>query len=235
MSGSAVAEEIVRWLAEGERHERGGDYAWMAGLVPPGPVLEIGCGGGYSTAALIAAGHSVMSIEPDPACRELVRDRLQAAGSGPKLIAATAADAQAPELLAEIEVFAPLTVVCWLMGGSDADVAAAGPGASQGKAVQAFREGVHRQVCELAARLPSVRQIHLVDRTAFPWKIKDTARDTLVLYHSATTFAGLPFALAKSDTLYRKLDASAWPDVGQRGRVAGIVPVLGSLIARRTG
>lgn len=235
MADVSIADEIVRWVAEGERHARGGDYAWMAGLVPAGPVLEIGCGGGYSTAALIAAGHPVVVIEPDPACRELLRGRLETANTGARVLATTAADAQVPEVLAEIEAFAPQTVVCWLMGGSDADVAAAGPGAPQGKAVQAFREGVHRQVCELAARLPSVRQIHLVDRTAFPWKIKDTARDTLVLYHSATTFAGLPFALAKSDTLYRKLDAGAWPDVGRRGRVAGIVPVLGSLIARRTG
>lgn len=233
MTGTAVAEEIVRWLAEGERHARAGDYAWMAGLVPAGPVLEVGCGGGYSTEALIAAGHPVMVVEPDAACRELARERLQDAM--PPVLAATVAEALEPARLAELERFAPLTVVCWLMGGNDADVAAAGPGAPHGKAVQAFREGVHRQVCELAARLPSVRQIHLVDRTAFPWKIKDTARDTLVLYHSATTFAGLPFTLAKTDTLYRKLDATAWPDAGQRGRVAGIVPVLGSLIARRTG
>lgn len=230
-----VGEEVARWLTEGERHARAGDYGWMADLVPDGTVLEIGCGGGFSTQALHAAGHAVLVLEPEAACRELVSAKLQAEGIAARVLPLTVEAAMTPDSLSEIMAFAPQTVVCWLMGGTDASVEAAGPGAPIGKAVQAFREGVHRQVAELAARLPSVRQIHLVDRTAFPWKIKDTARDTLVLYHMATTFAGLPFVLHKSDTLYRKLDATAWPDVGARDRVAGIVPVLGSLVARRTG
>lgn len=231
----APGGEVMRWLSEGERHARAGDYAWMAGVVPPGRVLEVGCGGGFSSEALCAAGHDVLVLEPDASCVALAGERLRSHEGSCRFLPLGVEAAGAPEVLDDIAAFAPQTIVCWLMGGSDAAVAAAGSGAPMAKAVQAFREGVHRHIVELAVRLPSVTAIHLVDRTAFPWKIKDTARDTLVLYHAATTLSGLPFALAKADTLYRKLDAAAWPDVGARGRVAGIVPVLGSLIARRTG
>ena len=96
-----------------------------------------------------------------------------------------------------------------------------------------YREAVHRRVAELAAALPTVSAVHLVDRSAFAWKIRDTARDTLLAYHAATTFAGLPFAAERADALYRKLDAGRWsPELARRG---GLVPVLGSLLAQRTG
>jgi hypothetical protein len=131
--------------------------------------------------------------------------------------------------LARVRDFAPTWVVCWLMGAEDS---ALDPSLPSAQAVQKHREGVHRQVAELAAALPSVAAVHLVDRTAFPWKIKDTARETLVLYHQATTFAGLPFRLDRADARYRKLDERQWPAPGNRP-AAGIVPVLGSLVARR--
>lgn len=223
---------VVRWTDEGERHWRAGDYAWMAAQVGPRRVLEIGCGAGFGTLALVKAGASVLSLEPEAACRELTAARLAASGSGSSLLATAVGQELPPETRQAIIDFAPEWVVCWLMGGSDEAVRASAPNAPRHQAVQAFREAAHRHATELAASLPSVTAIHLVDRTAFPWKIKDTARDTLVLYHTATTFKDTPFSLRKEDTMYRKLDGTAWPEMSGRSG-GGIVPVLGSLIARR--
>ena len=39
MSGATVDDFLDYWRAEGERYVRRGDYAWMAGLVPPGRVV----------------------------------------------------------------------------------------------------------------------------------------------------------------------------------------------------
>ena len=53
MSGATVAEFIAYWEGEGQAYVRRGDYAWMAGLVPGQRVLEIGCGIGFGTQALV--------------------------------------------------------------------------------------------------------------------------------------------------------------------------------------
>lgn len=224
---------VDRWAEEGGRHWRAGDYAWMAVQVGPRRVLEIGCGAGFGTQALVEAGASVLSLEPEAACRDLAAARL--AGTGPgssRILDASVGQVVPPETRQAITDFAPEWVVCWLMGGSDEAVRASAPNAPRHQAVQAFREAAHRHAVELAVSLPTVTAIHLVDRTAFPWKIKDTARDTLVLYHMATTFKDTPFSLRKEDTMYRKLDGTAWPEISGRSG-GGIVPVLGSLVARR--
>lgn len=224
---------LDRWQMEGERHARAGDYRWMAGLVPPGRILEVGCGAGFGTQALLEAGRELLVVEPVEGCRVLTADRL--AGQGlpvPEILDTVVGADMGADFRQRIADFAPDCIVCWLMGGEDAAVQRMAPGASAHQAVQAFREAAHRAVVELAVVMSSVSTIHLVDRTAFPWKIKDTARETLVLYHGATTFKETAFSLLKEDTLYRKLDGSTWPELSSRTG-AGIVPVLGSLVARR--
>jgi len=219
-----------RWQQESEKHWRAGDYAWMASHVRGRRVLEIGCGAGFGTLALAQAGCPVLVVEPDPACLDAATRRLAEAGlaAGVDWLAAdvTGLDAAAR---ATIGAFAPAVVACWMIGVRDD---ALDPTLPQHQAVQKARERVQRAVAELAAGLPSVGLVHLVDRTAFPWKIKDTARETLVMIHAATTFAGLPFTCRHDDALYRKLDPLTWPEGMQRA-AAGIVPVLGSLLARR--
>ena len=235
-------EEIpafVRWQFEAEKHDRAGDYRWMAERLPPCRVLEIGCGAGFGTLALQRNGFSVLSLEPVGDCVAIADARcsedLATVKSG---VAARFLQVEVGRIddaaRAEIEAFAPDWVLCWLFGADDAALDRRLP---VPQAVQKYREGVHRQVAELAASLPSVQGVQLVDRTAFPWKIKDTARETLVVYHQATSFSGLPFALDIKDALYRKLDERQWPapvtPMTQRN-IAAPVPVLGSLLARRT-
>ena len=226
---------FVRWQQDGEKHDRAGDYAWMAERLPVGRVLEIGCGVGFGTRALCKRGATVLALEPETDCIAIANARCaESAGESPSGVAVRFLQAGVGEVdaaaRAEIERFAPEWVVCWLMGADDSALDRQLPPA---QAVQKYREAVHRQVAELAASLSSVRGVQLVDRTAFPWKIKDTARETLVSYHQATSFSGLPFALGIEDAIYRKLDQHQWPSPAGLGRHAGIVPVLGSLLARR--
>ena len=223
---------FVRWQAEGEKHWQSGDYLWMAERVDAGRVLEVGCGAGFGTLALARRGIRVMALEPVADCIAIaaarVRDALPPGGLAPIFLEVMAGRLGEAEQ-ARVREFAPEWIVCWLMGAEDS---ALDPALTPVQAVQKHREAVHRQVAELAASLPTVRAVHLVDRSAFPWKIKDTARETMVFYHQASTLAGLPFTLDRGDTLYRKLDERQWPAAA--GRAAnGIVPVLGSLVARR--
>ncbi len=233
MSGATVVEFLAYWQKEGEACVRRGDYEWMAAQVPGQRVLEIGCGLGFGTAALVTRGLAVLAVDSLPECLAATRERLGAAANDVTLIHGDVAEL-AEEQRAAIAAFAPDTVVCWLMGApADITGAAAGDG---GKAVVVYRESVHRQVAALAAALPAVRWLHLVDRTAIPWQAKDIGRDTLVNYHMGKTLRDLPFAAERGNALYRKLEGSAL-EMAQLRRaypsLKGVVPTLASLMAER--
>lgn len=233
MSGATVGEFLDYWRHEGDLYWRRGDYEWMAGLLPGTRVLEIGCGLGFGTAALVARGAAVLALDSLPECLDATRQRLATAGAQAECLLAgvTALDDAQAEKIAR---FAPDAVACWLMG-APASVTGAGV-ADGGKAVAAYREAVHRAVAELASRLPSVRRLHFVDRTVIPWQAKDIGRDTLVAYHAAKTLSGLPFAARRQDALYRRLEADSL-DLAQMRRahpsLKGVTPVLASLLAER--
>nr|MBL8411727.1 class I SAM-dependent methyltransferase [Dechloromonas sp.] len=225
MSGATVGEFIAYWEAEGLAYAGRGDYAWMAGLVPGKRVLEIGCGVGFATQALAARGLSVLAIDSLAEC--LMATQARVAGQDVRLLAADLM-ALTPEQQAEIEAFAPESVVCWLMGApAEVTGAAAGDG---GQAVVAYREKLHRRVAELAAGLPTVTTLHLVDRTAIPWQAKDIGRDTLVRYHAGKTLLDLPFSADRRNALYRKLEATTQM---AHPALKGVVPTLASLVAER--
>jgi SAM-dependent methyltransferase len=233
VSGATVDEFLAYWRTEGEAYVRCGDYEWMASLVPGRRVLEIGCGLGFGSAALAARGVDLLALDSLPECLAATRERLGDTAGRAGLMQADVA-ALTAEQLATIEEFAPDTVVCWLMGApSETSGATASDG---GQAVVAYREGVHRRVAELAARLPSVRALHLVDRTAIPWQAKDIGRETLVRYHLGKTLLGLPFVAERRNALYRKLEGSLMdlaPMRRSHPSLKGVVPTLASLLAER--
>jgi SAM-dependent methyltransferase len=234
MSGATVAEFLAYWQREGDAYARHGDYEWMAALVPGRRVLEIGCGPGFGTAALTARGLAVLALDTLPDCLAATAARLNESERVAVSLVHGDVAALGGEQRAAIEAFAPDAVVCWLMGAPAGSTgAASGDG---GQAVVAYRETVHRHVAELAAALPTVRALHLVDRTAIPWQAKDIGRDTLVRYHLGRTLAGLPFVADRRDALYRKLEGSAL-ELAQLSRshpsFKGAVPVLAALLAER--
>ena len=58
-----------------------GHYQWMAGFLRGYPrTLEIGTGDGSGTAALLSAGHTVISVDENPACLSIAERKLKASG-----------------------------------------------------------------------------------------------------------------------------------------------------------
>jgi len=231
MSGATVAEFLGYWEAEGQHYVRRGDYEWMAALVPGRKVLEIGCGVGFATQSLAARGLNVLAIDALPEC--LAATQARVAGWEVTLLPAEVLALTAGQR-AQIEAFAPDVVVCWLMG-APADVTGA-TATDGGKAVIAYREKIHRAVAELAGSLPTVRALHLVDRTVIPWQAKDIGRDTLVGYHAGKTLLDLPFAAERKNALYRKIDDNSVEIERIRKShpsLKSAVPVLASLLADR--
>ncbi len=232
MSGQTVTEFMAYWEAEGQAYVRRGDYDWMAALVPGKRVLEIGCGVGYSTVALLKRELAVLAVDSLPECLEATRQRAE--GADVALLEANLATLSDAEK-ATISAFQPDTVVCWLMGAPAAVTGATASEAGQ-QSVTAYREKMHRLVAELASSLPSVRTLHLVDRTAIPWQAKDIGRDTLVRYHNEKTLHDLPFVGERRHALYRKIDdgvASMAQYRKSHPALKSVVPTLASLLAER--
>jgi SAM-dependent methyltransferase len=231
MSGATVADFIGYWEVEGQGYVRRGDYEWMASLVPGQRVLEIGCGVGFATEALLARGLTVLAVDTLPECLAATQARVQ--GKELQLLHAEVTALTAGQRQ-QIEAFAPDTVVCWLMG-APAETTGATP-TDAGQAVATYREKIHRAVAELAVSLPSVRALHYVDRTAIAWQAKDIGRDTLVRYHSGKTLLDLPFGAERRNALYRKLDDNV-VDMAQIRKshpsLKSVVPTLASLLAER--
>src|SRR5437870_700415 len=58
---------IAEWQPSADQHATDGDYEWMSSALEGyDKILEIGCGTGQSTMALLRRGHSVVSIEENP-------------------------------------------------------------------------------------------------------------------------------------------------------------------------
>lgn len=233
MSGATVGEFLGYWQGEGAIYARHGDYEWMASQISGKRVLEVGCGPGFGTQALVSRGFAVLAIDTLPECLAATRARLSVGANDVAFIEADVAALEHGQRDAIME-FVPDTVVCWLMGapaGTTGALAGAG-----GLAVVAYREAVHRRVAELAAELPTVRVLHFVDRTAIAWQAKDIGRDTLARYHLDKTLRGLPFVAGRDGARYRKLEGSA-QELAQLRRAypsqSGVVPTLASLVAER--
>lgn len=234
------------WEAEGAAYAHAGDYAWMAEQVPaPLPTtkaLEIGCGVGFGTQALLQRGFSVLAVDALAECLTTTQARI-ARTEHTGEVRFLQADIAAPDAATRQTIldFQPQVVLCWLMGAPQETTGAAGKtDRAASEAVAAYREKTHRQIAELAASLPEVVAVHLIDRTAIPWQAKDLGRDTLVRYHLFKTFVDLPFDAVRGDALYRKLSgrAEAAGKLQSELRRAhpalkSVTPTLASLVLRR--
>lgn len=79
---------IKSWGINSEGHLAQGHYPWMAERVKGFPrILEIGCGVGHSTLALLQQGHTVVCVEENPQCIAATRKRLADEGFCVEVIA----------------------------------------------------------------------------------------------------------------------------------------------------
>jgi hypothetical protein len=186
-----IDDFLKYWETEGAAYARAGDYAWMAAQVPEAErVLEISCGAGFWTLALLQRGFSVLAVVMLDACLAAARQMI--AG------------------------FQPQIMLCWLMGAPQETTGATSKKNRETlEAVAAYREKTYRQA-------------------------KDLGRDTLARYHLSKTFADLPFDATRQDALYRRLAGQEKEAVRLQREMGhahlalkSIVPVLGSLVARR--
>jgi SAM-dependent methyltransferase len=234
VSGATVTDFIGYWQEEGLAYARRGDYDWMAMLTPGNRVLDVGCGVGFGTLALARRGLNVLAVDSLSECLASTREQFAADDRPVCTLLQADLTVDDPALQQQIAEFAPDTVVCWLMG-APAETTGALP-SDAGQAVAAYREKLHRRVAELATALPSVRALHLVDRTAIPWQAKDLGRETLVRYHLGKTLVDLPFSAQKGDALYRRLEDKV-VDLSEIRRshpaLKSVVPALASLVAYR--
>lgn len=219
-------EVFSRWVDEAEKHWRAGDYRWMAEYAKGERVLEVGCGAGYSTLALAQAADSVLVLEPNAQCRAHAQ-RLLATEVAPFIPGFLDADVCAIDdaTKSKIDSFSPSAVVCWLMGSAKMR----SPSPSEQREI---RLAIHRKVGELGTKLPSVSTIHFADRTAFPWQLKSTARETLTYLHNSGTLIGLPFSCSYEDATFRKLNELDWMK-STRINSMRIAPCIAFAIAKR--
>lgn len=214
---------LTRWRSESSELEHNGTYPWLVSRIASQRVLEIGCGFGASTAALVQGGKSVFVLDNRMDCLEATRLRVPEAMYG-------MADVHHYDerLLEDLRAFAPEAVVCWLAGAPADSLPRDVPAAY---AVMQHRLVLQQAVIRLAARLDSVQCIHLADRTAFPWHMKDAGRQTMVRMISSILPADIPFSLVESDVHFRKIDATT--RAATAATLKGVQPVVGEATLKR--
>lgn len=214
---------LQRWQEESVQLNRQGIYTWLSSRVVGQRVLEIGCGFGLSTAALAQHGKSPFVLDNRMDCLEATRCLVPDAEYG-------IADIRHYDdrLVSDLKAFAPEAVVCWLAGAPAESLPRDVP---EHYAVMQHRLLFQQAVVRLATALSSVRTIHMADRTAFPWKMKDAGRETWNQMMSIV-IADAPFSLNKADIKFRKIEnspnAAAAPGILQQ-----VVPVIGEATLKR--
>lgn len=220
-----LSATLERWNVESTALERSGIYEWLAGRVQGRRTLEIGCGFGVSTAALLKAGKQIFALDNRMDCLEASQKRAPEAVYG-------VADVHYYDerLLDDLRQFAPDAVVCWLAGAPAASLPRDVPAVH---AVMQYRLNLQQAVVRLAACLDSVRTVHLADRTAFPWKMRDAGRQTLAQMMTAAVIVDAPFTLESKDVQFRKLPDIKTMNASGMGALQGIVPLIGEATLKR--
>lgn len=107
-----------QWNTSAEYFYSKGYYSWMADkLVSYTTVLEIGCGTGYSTLALLEKGFKVIAVDKNPKCIEHAKELVHAKGYTDEKVVFIegdiALDNTRDELVSKYQFEA---VTCWNVG-----------------------------------------------------------------------------------------------------------------------
>gem|GEM_PF-712456 len=218
-----IEETLARWLSESTDLDKQGAYDWLCKRLNAGRVLEIGCGFGHSTAALNRHGKVVFSLDNRMDCLEAAREKVPEATFG------LADIGRVNEfLIQDLIEFAPEAMVVWI-GGAPAD--SLPKNIPPQYAVTHYRLSFQHAAVSLAGQVESIRTVHLADRTAFPWAMKDMGRKTMAQLITNSVIGNSPFRVDQSNVQFRKLSL---PDtINHHAMLGGIVPVLGEATLER--
>ena len=133
-------------------------------------------------------------------------------------------------LLDDLRTFAPDSVVCWLAGAPANALPKDVPAAY---AVMQHRLALQQAIVRLASHLESVVTVHVADRTALPWKLKDAGRQTMARLINTAVILDAPFTLAEADVQYRKISDLPLTPKSAAGVLEGVVPVVGEATLKR--
>lgn len=248
-------EYADQWRAESHALNARGDYGWMAAEAGQElTVLEVGCGVGHGTAALIGRGSAVVVIEQNERLAALALDHLSRMGipivridkgdaierPRPGTVAFLAESIFEPSL---VERLPPLDVIaCWLIGAEPrviGDALGRDLDDITGSDLTTYRWAVHSQCYDIGRKvLIHSGMVHLVDRCLIAgWNSKDARRMEHAEEHRAR--AGDGFAFSAKNVFLRRIpgdfNASAIRYVFDRAPVDQVLtPVLASLRAIRT-
>lgn len=195
MTAEQYAEE---WVVEASNFAKHGDYTWMASFLPKkGAVLEVGCGSGASTLAIIRSGNSVVSVEQNDFLATTAYEYLLNQGFSVKRHSLQ--DLKPEDLMGEEQAHIVLgdifsvdicsrlpasyfsAMTCWLIGSSP-DVVnstlADQTGESENWDPAAYRWLVHQRCCDVSRDLLKEKSsVHLIDRGMInTWATKDEYR-----------------------------------------------------------
>jgi hypothetical protein len=157
-------EEYAQHWGEESAHLDAHDiYERLAGLIPAGRVLEIGCGTGRGTAQLVR-GRAVLALDNNAhliaEARRFVGDHENAAFCRCDLFDFSETDLQT------IADYRPSIIAAWFIGGSGSDVYAQTSGQPEPiEKGKIYREKVEDLITSSQVLLPSVETISLVNRS----------------------------------------------------------------------
>jgi hypothetical protein len=213
------------WQESAEAFFSASHYNWMSEQLGDAKrVIEVGCGSGASTEALVRTGRQVLVIESNQHCAEIADGRLSSKGIAAELISADRLtnllswDEAGVKLLVEDVLSTELeqrlphgwfdAIVCWMTGSNPEHIGIAiGKPYMQfdGSEMPMYRSKVQERCYELGLlAMKSGGIVHVVDRAAIrSWADKDQMRLELAKTLGAT--AGSRYSLTKSDCFLRKL------------------------------
>lgn len=211
-----LPDTLKRWASEAVDLERQGAYKWLCSRVNAQRVLEIGCGFGHSTLALSRHDKTVFALDNRMDCLEAAQALV------PDAIFGLADVGHVHEqLIHDLNDFSPQAMVLWIGGAPSESLPRNVPAQY---AVMQYRLAFQQAAVALAAQIKSIKSIHLADRTAFPWSMKDTGRQTVAQLIKSSVIGNAPFAVECIDVQFRKLTAA--PALRHHALPGGMVPVL---------
>lgn len=218
-----LTDTLDRWSAEAVDLEKQGAYDWLCDRVRADRVLEIGCGFGQSTAVLAKHGKTLFALDNRMDCLEAARARVPDATYG------LADIRQVPEILIQdLNEFAPQAMVLWI-GGAPAE--ALPRDIPEQYAVMQYRLAFQQAAVALAGQIDSIRTVHLADRTALPWSMKDAGRQTMMQLIKTSVIGTEPFDISLPNVQFRKLSLPA--SSARHAMPGNMVPVLGEATLER--